>query len=219
MEFSRSSLALLFGAILLAGVSSARADGQSPRASAGILGGLAVTGASVDSGVSPNVYSASAAASYKIGVAGEYVALPNLLSVELDVLYTSYQWEQSIIATSPSVDYTTHWLEIPIFANYTGIPNFKFGLGPVLDFGVGSVSTVNTDGTQPQSMSFNAAGFGHTSVSIAMQAGYEAPVWGAWSVSADIRYLLGLTDFSQNAPMTTKIHSFDFLVGLGYAFK
>lgn len=211
MEFRR--FLILVSSLLSLTLSHAYASGQ-----VGILGGLAVTGATLDTGVAPNTFSASAKASYKAGIAGEYAVFPNLLSAEVDFLYASYQWEQTIVAVMPSVEFTTSWFEIPIFVNYTGIPNFKFGAGPVVDVMAGNVNSVNSDGTGAKSQSASAAGLGTTNVSLAMQAGYNYAFSGPWTVDADIRYLAGLTNFSQNPPMVTKIHSFDFLLGVGYAF-
>ena len=211
MEFRR--FLILVSSLLVLTLSQAYASGQ-----IGILGGLAVTGATLDTGVAPNTFSASSKASYKVGIAGEYSVLPNLLSVELDFLWASYQWEQTIVAVQPSVEYTTNWFEIPLFINYTGIPMFKFGAGPVLDIMPGNVSTANSDGTGAVSQTAGAALLSRGNVSLGMQAGYDYAFSGPWTVDADIRYLLGLTNFSTNPPMVTKIHSFDFLVGVGYAF-
>jgi hypothetical protein len=168
----------------------------------GFLGGLAVTGAQVDTGTSPNTLSASSVASYKAGVEADYDFMPALLGLEVDLLYASYQWDLSVLNTNPATSFNSKWWELPLFVNYTGIPMFKFGFGPIFDFATGA----------------GVPGLGRTSVGLGFQSGYSYTFQSPWSVDADIRYVLGLTNLAQTSPMTTKIHSFDFLVGVGYAF-
>ena len=183
----------------------------------GVLGGLAVTGASLSTGLSTNTLQSSSKASFKIGFSGEYDVMPNLISVEMNLLYSKYQWEQSTTGITLASEVSTSWWELPIFVNYTGIEWFKFGLGPVFDFATGSVHTENPDGTSPVDRSYSAAGLGSTSVGIGFQAGFTYPVSAPWTINADMRYVLGLTNLSQVSPASTNLHSFDFLVGVGYA--
>jgi hypothetical protein len=185
----------------------------------GILGGLAVTGSTLNSGSEPNLLSSSSQPSYKIGVEGDYDLLPGLLGVELNVLYAKYKWEQTTIGAALPVDFSTSWWEVPIFFNYTGLPGFKFGIGPVFDFSSGEVNSQNSDGSNSLSQTYAAAGFGGTSVSIALQTGMAYPIKAGWSADVDLRYMMGITNLQTGANHgSVKIHSFDLLVGAGYAF-
>jgi hypothetical protein len=188
---------ILFSLFLVGWASGAWASTQ-----VGVLGGLAVTGAQVDTGIAPNTLSGSSVTSYKAGVEGDYDVMPGLLSIEADLLYASYQWSQNTTGSTASVAYSTQWWEIPLFVNYTGIPLFKFGFGPLFDFASGSTPS----------------GVGTTGVDLGFQAGYSYTFRSPWTINADMLYVMGITNLSETSPSIVKLHSFDFLVGLGYAF-
>lgn len=190
--------------------------------SVGILGGPAITGASIDTGTQPNYLSGSSVVSYKIGVSGEFTLMPDMLSLELDLLYSKYRWTRNTAGVTQGTNFTTTWWELPLFVNYTGIEMFKFGLGPVFDFSTGDIHTENSDGTGGIDASYSQRQMGTASIGLGFQAGIDYPLAPSTGMpliaTLDLRYVMGLTNLSQISPETDRLHSFDILFGMGYVF-